>query len=853
MPAQIPGLTRSNPAPGEFVRTSSRLRASPGNGGPRILAVIGEGLTEEIIVDSAQGGGLDGLNSDFSGSNSPDGRHFQISVGGLVENRTQVLLNGTALNVLEASIDTNPFDARYNCRLDRTNGYIEMQRSYLVAEGGTGAGSTYYASRVGNVGTGNPVITTASLVDASAPAETWTVRCIATVKNGSGDEISGEATFSVSGSVSGVVKDSSGNPIRWKSDGVVVSNEILSFSITEGTVPFAVGDRFTITVNSGVLAKNDELVVRYIATANLEDPELFFDPAQLFAKHGDPSTTNTLSLGAQMAFENGAPAVLALQAKPPVPRRSSAVLLAADNLLTDDTEGASGGSAIQDTIFPLPFGARPDADSEVHIFVLNSDGTEEQLVLGKQAFYNANYSTASAAYSAFVSGPFSQAYTVIETPEVEDSGVDGYALTLSTTTIYFSSPTAAFSSDRVAAGEDDTDKQLILRTPSAVAATYTITQIGDGYGDNSVVYATRVSGTHTAGVQHENVRWEIVDPSDLGTQLAITDDVAVANFTSGKGLRISYIDERDADFFDTNWLAAYEQLETADCQLVVPLPTATASNIFQVGRTHVENMSSTENKKERRLIIGALSGLTPENLTGAADAAVEDIGILEGIQGDDAEEVLQSNIEDLADYSVANAYGDTFRVQYMAPDQIVRNIAGTNTTLPGMYLAAAAGGFFAALGNPAEPMTNKVLTGFSILRSRQYRPSVIDDLCEAGVTVLQPVAGGGRVVWSKTTTSSSAPEEEEASVVDVRDQVARAIRDALRPFVGKLQTATLIPSITATVTATFAGLVAQGLLSNYGSVSVQRSAGEPRQINISGFYVPQLAVNWLFADLTVEV
>lgn len=854
MPASIPGLTRQNPGPGAFVRTSSAIRATAGNGGPRVLAIIGEGLKEEVIVDSAQGGGLDGVNANFSGSDSPDGRHFEISVGSLVENRTQVLLNGVALTVLEASIDTNPFDARYGCRLDRTNGRIEMQRSYLVAEGSTSTTSVYYASRVGNVGTGNPVLTSASLVSTSAPAETWTVRCTATVKDGSGDEISGQATFSVSGSVSGVIKDAAGDPIRWKSDGVVVSNGILSFSITEGTVPFAVGDRFTITVASGVLLKNDELVVRYIATANLEDPEIFSDPAQLFAKHGNPSTTNTLSLGAQMAFDNGAPVVMAMQAKPPVPRRTSAVLMEPDDLLTDAVEGSSGGVAVQDTIFPLPFGARPDADTEVHIFVMNTDGTEDQLVLGKQDFYNTSYATTTTAYSSFVTGPFSQAYTIIQTPQVEDSGQDGYVLTLSTTTIYFQSDTAAFSSDRVAAGEDDLDKQLILRTPSAAAATYTITQIGDGYGDNSIVYATRTSGTHTAGVATENARWEIVDPADTGAQLAITDDVALENFTAGKGLRISFIDEKDADFFDTNWSAAYQQLETADCQLVVPLPTATASSIFQAGRVHVENMSSIENKKERRLIIGALSGLTPENLTGAEDAAVEDIGLLEGIQGDDAEEVLESNIEDLADYSVENAYGDTFRVQYMAPDQIVRNIAGTNTTLPGMYLAAAAGGFFSALGNPAEPMTNKVLTGFSILRSRQYRSAVIDDLCAAGVTVLQPVPGGGRVIWSKTTRGPlAAPEEEEASVIDVRDQVARAIRSALQQYIGTLQTATLIPSIIATVTATFAGLVAQGLITNYGSINVQKSPSEPRQINISGFYSPAVAANWLFCDLSVEL
>lgn len=852
MSAIIPGIQRAV-SPGVFSRIRSLQRAAAAVGGARILAIIGEGLQEEILVSSARGGGLDGVNSDFSGSDNPDGRHFQTTLTDLIPNRTSVIKNGVTLSVLETSIDNLPFDARYDCRLDVVNGRLEMQRSYLVAEGSAGIASVYYASRIGNIGTGSPTLTAASLIDTSAPAETWTVRCVAVVKNGAGTPITGQATFAVSGSVSGVIKDSNGNPIRWKSDGTTFSNGILSFSIAEGTVPFDVGDRFTIVVNSGVLAKNDELLVRYIATQNLEDPELFLEPDDLFGKHGDPSITNTLSLGAQMAFENGAPAVLALQAKPSVPRRTSATLLEADNPLTAGTEGASGGVAVQDTIFPLPLGARPDADTDVHIFVVNSDGTEEQLVLSKQAFYNVSYSTTTTAYSNFVTGPFAQAYTIIETPEVEESGQDGYVLTLSTTQIYFQSDTASFSSDRVDTGEGDLDKQLVLLTPAAAAATYTIDQIGDGYGDTTIVYATRTSGVHTAGVMTTSAIWELIDPADTGAQLAITDDVALANFTSGKGLRISYIDQDDADFYDTNWTSALQQLETVDCQIIVPLPTQTQSNIFQAARVHAEEMSATENKKERFLVIGALDGLTPDNLVGREDAAVEDIGLLEGIQGDDAEEVLAGNIEDLADYSIENAYGNTFRVQYMAPDEIVRNIAGQNTTLPGYYLAAALGGFYAGQGNPAEPATNKVLTGFSILRSRQYRQITIDELSAAGATVVQPVAGGGRIIWSKTTTNSGAPEEEESSVVAIRDQVSRALRDALQPFIGLAQSATLIAGMIATVTATLAGLVSSGLLQNYANVSVKRDVNETRQFNVTGTIVPVLGVNWIFIDESISL
>jgi len=62
------------------------------------------------------------------------------------------------------------------------------------------------------------------------------------------------------------------------------------------------------------LSTGDQLTIEYIATGDINDPELFYRFEDLKEKHGTPSLTNTLSLGAQMAFENGAPVILACQA-----------------------------------------------------------------------------------------------------------------------------------------------------------------------------------------------------------------------------------------------------------------------------------------------------------------------------------------------------------------------------------------------------------------------------------------------------------------------------------------------------------------------------------------------------------
>ncbi len=854
MAQSVPGVTKRT-QPRVFVRTKTLSRSVAGNAGPRLLCIVGEGEAEETIVQSAQGGGDDGVNSDFSGSNSPDGRHFELLKTDLVQNRVKLYKNGSLLRILEQDIDTEPFDARYDARVEVSTGRIQLQQAYLVNQGFSGATAQYWASPTTNVGNGQPNLESTSLVNTAAPAETWTLRCISVIRDGSGDIIPGKAIFSLTGSVSGAVKDDNGNPIRWRSDGVTVSNEFLSFDITEGSEPFDVGDRFTITVESGVLAKNDNLVARYIANEDINDPEIFSSGTELFAKHGEPSTENTLSLAAQIAFENGASRVLALQAKPPVPRKTSVTLLAADDPLSVAEEGASGNTESEDCIFPLPLGALPDVDTEVQIFVVDPDGTEEQLVLSKEAFYD--YDSVSTAYSTFVTGSFSQSYTVFSAPEVEQSssdadGYDGYILTLNGTSFQLDSENGNFSADLLDAGEDDTLKQLQILFPPEMAGNYTITGIGDGYGDNSVL---TLSGAHSGGtgIGYEYVRWRLIDPSDTSAYLALTDDIVENYLTAGKGLRIAYIDTKDADFFDTNWGQALEELETVDLQVLVPVPSATASNIFQAAKVHVETMSNIVNARERMLVIGALSGLLPENLTGAEDAAVEDIGIIEGIQGDDTEEVLEGNIEDLANYSVPEAYGDSFRVVYMAPDQIIRTINGTNTVLSGMYLAAAMGGFLASQTDFAQPPTFKTLAGFTISRDRQYRQATLDELADAGVCVVQPVSGGGRILHGLTTTQSGAAEEEEISIVFIRDIAASALRNAVNPFIGTVSSPTTIPSITSAVKNTLEGLVSQGLLTGFANLQVKRNPNEPRQYDISVTIAPATPINWVFVDVTVTV
>jgi hypothetical protein len=836
----IPGLVGYN-QPDVFSRVRTMRRAVSIPGGLRILSIIGEGEREEVIVDSAQGGGLDGFNPSFTGVSDGYGRFFRTSVYPLIVNRTSLYLNGGLLRLFEDTIDLAGFSAEYDARIDSDTGKIELQGATLVDQGGA-----FYKAGTGNTGDG--YVSGITLLDDNAPSETWTIRCTSVLRDSFGAPRRTQASFITSGSVSGQLLDSYGQPFIWKSDGASVSNEVLRFAVWNPTGNiFDVGDRFTILVSSKVLQEGDTLEAKYIAELDLNDPETFTDPAKLYNKHGQPSFTNTLSLGAQMAFENGATSVLAVQAKPPLPRRMSEIVLAARDSVTG-IGGASGSDNPDDLIFYITPPGKPDHETQVRFFVIGTDGSETQIFPNKTTFYDPTITVAFAAYEdtgvatsllsdfmdpAQTGMPFS--YTVVSDDKIEQDGKDGYISIYGISTGTFYSPTVLLTTDDIGKYFD------FVNADPLNLGRFEITAIIDQHTARMV----KVAGNFAT---ETSLQWQLLASSGVSQRVLFTEDLALA---TGQGLRITYIDEQDVSFFDANWTEVLDELKKQDVQILVPLPTQTFSAIQQAFRVHVEQMSSTYYKRERMLFTGALEGLTVDNVTGVSDAAVEDVGILEGIQGDDPEEILDSNIEDLVNYDVSVNFGDTFRVVYFYPDAIIKVINGSSETLPGYYIAAAAGGKVSGTANIAEPLTFKTLVGFTILNSRIFTQEELNKLGDHGITVLQPVTGGARVLHGKTTVQSGAPEEEEISIIFIRDQVARVMRQGFRTFLGQPEDPTLIPSLTATAIGLLNAFVSQNLITAYQNLSIERDDVEPRQYNIRVEIQPNYPTNWIFIDVSV--
>lgn len=419
------------------------------------------------------------------------------------------------------------------------------------------------------------------------------------------------------------------------------------------------------------------------------------------------------------------------------------------------------------------------------------------------------------------------------------SGADGsLTLGLDNANAYFTSPLdVVFDAGLIG-------KRLKIKTAGSNYGLFDITSF-DGL--------TNTIGIKKSVVIEDSLTYSVLDPSLTSVYVIINKDVV----PDGYALRVGVVDEKDASFYDAGWVNALEALEKTNVDIVVPLPKSTISVIFQNALNHCLTMSNIRNRKERVLFIGAISGLEPKNLIGSASdstntpVAVENIGILEGIQGDSPTEILNGNIEDLANYSVSDAYGSTYRCVYFYPDQIVVQAGADNVLIDGFYLAAAAAGYLAGQPRVEVPLTNKVLSGFTILRNKLFSQLTLESLASSGVCTLQPVSGGGRVVWGITTTQSGFAEEQEISIVFIRDRIAKSLRASFAGYIGLPETQTTQITLANQAVNVLNSFINQSLITAYKDLVVQRDSVDPRQWNILVKVQPTYPVNWVYIRVGV--
>ena len=129
----------------------------------------------------------------------------------------------------------------------------------------------------------------------------------------------------------------------------------------------------------------------------------------------------------------------------------------------------------------------------------------------------------------------------------------------------------------------------------------------------------------------------------------------------------------------------------------------------------------------------------------------------------------------------------------------------------------------------------------------------MENLAVAGITILQPAIGGGRVIWGKTTTQSGVAEEEEISIVFIRDRIAKSMRAAFRPFVGQAESDNFQGTLIARANGVLQSFITQRLITAFTDLQVVRDSVEPRQWNIRVAVQPVYPVNWIWIRIGIGI
>ena len=314
--------------------------------------------------------------------------------------------------------------------------------------------------------------------------------------------------------------------------------------------------------------------------------------------------------------------------------------------------------------------------------------------------------------------------------------------------------------------------------------------------------------------------YEVTASGFVRNSLSLGAEIAFANGI-GQIICVQALGNSDAEFCN-----AIDKLKASvygieNVNTIIPLTTSAAVGSYC--STHVTTMSSADYGKERMCYLGAYIGQPVSKSPTAADRS---LGIIETCQGYNNE-----------------------RVVYVVPGRAFKSVKDPNTgkyntrPLHGCYLAVAV----AALGlvnDPAEPFTNKTITGFSYLPD-VYTDNQMNLMAGAGACVLYN-RGANIYVRHGLTTDMSDVNSQEITCIQIKDYVIEAVRSACASlYIGLKNTNTVVGNISYTINSILSQFVNATIIESFTGVSVSRSSTDPRQIDVSFEILPIYAVDYI--------
>lgn len=299
-------------------------------------------------------------------------------------------------------------------------------------------------------------------------------------------------------------------------------------------------------------------------------------------------------------------------------------------------------------------------------------------------------------------------------------------------------------------------------------------------------------------VVNEYGNYEVLSSGKIINSLSLGAEIAFLN-----GVTQLVLVQAKSDN-DTDIIEAIDKLErdiVGASYISTVIPLVTSPEVRSKVATHVIAMSEEETGKERMAYVAAAKNENVSNIIARAQA-------------------------------ISNE-----RVVFVAPGNVVKDIKDLNTgktssrKLDASYLAVAV----ASIGlknDPAEPLTNKYISGFSSL-SELYKEREKNELAEAGVTVLEQYGSNIKIRHGLTTATDSV-NSMEITLVQIKDYVIESVRKNLADiYVGKKLLPSVVSDIQNTLTNLLSQFVAQEVVIGYGSVSVARSTEDPRAVDVS--------------------
>lgn len=231
---------------------------------------------------------------------------------------------------------------------------------------------------------------------------------------------------------------------------------------------------------------------------------------------------------------------------------------------------------------------------------------------------------------------------------------------------------------------------------------------------------------------------------------------------------------------------------------VVPLSTSKGVAAYTMG--HINKMSDSDIGKERMAYISA-----PATETYAESAAA------------------------------ASSFNNE-RIVYVVPGEATKSVRDLTTgrtsvrRVSGCFLTVAV----AALGlvnDPAEPLTNKTITGFEGL-GRLYAETEKNIMASKGCLILEQNGSIIRVRHGMTTATATV-NSNEITLVQIKDMVIDAARNNLgSSFVGRKLVPTIVSDVQIALVNILTQFVGQQVIISYGGVNVKRSKEDPRAIDV---------------------